>query len=89
MRPSTTTYKVWDDDEDFETKIVITDSEKIEVFQDDELVLTLTKQDDGKVNFEFYDTCEGTWDSGVCHNTFKEIKNTIVCYPFDFQVYSL
>lgn len=89
MRPSTTTYKVWDDDEDFETKIVITDSEKIEVFQDDELVLTLTKQEDGKVKFEFYDTCEGEWYNGVCSNDFENIKQTIIQYPFDFQVYSL
>lgn len=86
---STTTYNVQSDIWEFETKIVITDNEKIEVYQDEEHVLTITKQDDGKVNFEFYDDCEGEWDSGVCHNTFEDIKDTIVKYPFDFQVYSL
>ena len=86
---STTTYKVQSDIWEFETKIVITDNKQIEVYQDEECVLTLTKQDDGKVNFEFYDNCEGEWDEGVCSNDFENIKQTIIQYPFDFQVYSL
>lgn len=86
---STTTYKVQSDIWEFETKIVITDNKQIKVYQDEECVLTLTKQDNGKVNFEFYDNCEDEWDSGVCHNTFEDIRDTIVKYPFDFQVYSL
>ena len=86
---STTTYNVQSDIWEYETKIVITDNKKIKVYRDKEHVLTITKQDNGKVNFKFYDDCEGEWDRGVCHNTFEDIKDTIVKYPFDFQVYSL
>ena len=52
---STTTYKVQSDAWEFETKIVITDNKQIKVYQDEECVLKLTKQADGKVNFKFYD----------------------------------
>lgn len=86
---STTTYNVQSDIWKFETKIVITDNEKIEVYRDEEQFLTITKQDDGKVNFEFYDDWEGEWDGGVCHKTFEDIKDIIVKYPFNFLVYSL
>ena len=86
---STTTYKVQNSDWEFETKIVITDNKQIKVYQDKKCVLTLTKQEDSKVKFKFYDTCEDEWDKGVCSNDFENIKQTIVQYPFDFQVYSL
>lgn len=86
---STTTYRVQNSDWEFETKIAITDDKQIKVYLDKKCILTLTKQEDGKVNFKFYDIGEGEWNKGVCSNDFENIKQTIIQYPFDFQVYSL
>lgn len=84
-----TRYEVTSEIYDYKTKIEIEENKMINLWQGKKLVLHIEVKEDKKVAFRFFDTCEGSWDNGICQNNFDEIKKTILLYPFDFQVYSL